>query len=96
MWGAISSALEMKNAVANGGPALASSLAPPYSLNMNLCLIIGTANRKKGQELAELVAPLGVRVRTLADFPPAEVAETGDTFAANAAIKATEHAKRLG
>ena len=64
---------------------------------MNRLLVIGTANRKKGQELAELVAPLGIEVRTLGDFPPApEVAETGDTFAANAAIKATEQARRLG
>ncbi len=46
--------------------------------------------------MAELVRPLGLEVLTLADFPPAaEVDETGDTFAANAAIKATEHAKRL-
>lgn len=61
------------------------------------CLVIGSANRKKGLEMAELVAPLGLKVLTLADFPPAaEVAETGDTFAANAALKATEHARRLG
>ena len=60
-------------------------------------LVIGTANRKKGLEMAELVRPLGVEVLTLADFPPAaEVTETGDTFAANAAIKATEQARRLG
>lgn len=60
-------------------------------------LVIGTANRKKGLEMAELVRPLGIEVLTLADFPPgAEVAETGDSFAANAAIKATEQAKRLG
>jgi XTP/dITP diphosphohydrolase len=64
---------------------------------MNRLLVIGTANRKKGLELAELVAPLGIEVRTLADFPPGpEVAETGATFAANAAIKATEQARRLG
>jgi XTP/dITP diphosphohydrolase len=61
------------------------------------CLVIGSANRKKGLEMAELVAPRGLQVLTLADFPrAAEVAETGDTFAANAALKATEHAWRLG
>jgi XTP/dITP diphosphohydrolase len=61
------------------------------------CLVIGTANRKKGLEMADLVAPLGLHVLTLADFPPVpEVAETGDTFAANAAIKATEYAWQLG
>lgn len=59
-------------------------------------LVIGTANRKKGLEMAELVAPLGLQVLSLADFPPTtEVAETGETFAANAAIKATEYARRL-
>src|SRR5215469_13482553 len=63
---------------------------PPY-------LVIGSANRKKGLEMAELVRPLGLDVLTLADFPPAAaVEETGDTFAANAAIKATQQAKRLG
>jgi XTP/dITP diphosphohydrolase len=60
-------------------------------------LVLGTANRKKGLELAELVAPLGLEVRTLPDFPQAvSVAETGDTFAANAALKAVEQATHLG
>ncbi|HJT33736.1 MAG TPA: non-canonical purine NTP pyrophosphatase [Pirellulales bacterium] len=60
-------------------------------------LVLGTANRKKGLELAELLAPLGIEVRTLADCPEAiAVAETGDTFAANAALKATLQASHLG
>ena len=59
-------------------------------------LVLGTANRKKGLELAELLAPLGLDVRTLADFPTAlSPVESGDTFAANAAIKAIEQAKHL-
>ena len=59
-------------------------------------LVLGTANRKKGLELAELVAPLGLEVRTLADFPEAiQVEETGETFAANAALKAVEQARHL-
>lgn len=59
-------------------------------------LVLGTANRKKGLELAELVEPLGLAVRTLADFPQAiSVDETGDTFGANAALKAVEQARRL-
>ncbi len=58
--------------------------------------MLGTANRKKGLELAELVEPLGLQVRTLADFPQAiSVDETGDTFAANAALKAVEQAQHL-
>ena len=60
-------------------------------------LVLGTANRKKGLELAALVEPLGLDVRTLADFPQAiSVDETGDTFAANAALKATLQARHLG
>jgi XTP/dITP diphosphohydrolase len=60
-------------------------------------LVVGTANRKKGLELSELVAPLGLELRTLADFPEAiAVDESGDTFAANAALKASEQARRLG
>jgi XTP/dITP diphosphohydrolase len=60
-------------------------------------LVIGTANRKKGLEMGELARPLGIEVLTLSDFPPgAEIDETGETFAANAAIKATEQARRLG
>ena len=60
-------------------------------------LIVGTGNRKKGLELAELFAPLGIRLATLVDFPEAiEVVENGDTFAANATLKASQQAKHLG
>jgi XTP/dITP diphosphohydrolase len=44
-----------------------------------------------------LLAPYGVRVLCVADFPDVpETIEDGDTFAANAAKKATEVARRLG
>ena len=60
-------------------------------------LVLGTANRKKGLELAELLAPAGIVFLTLADFPDAiEVIEDGDTFAANAALKAAGQARHLG
>ncbi|MGH7134777.1 MAG: non-canonical purine NTP pyrophosphatase, partial [Pirellulales bacterium] len=60
-------------------------------------LVLGTFNRKKGVELADLVARLGIEVRTLADFSGVqEVDETGDTFAANATLKATQYARHLG
>ena len=60
-------------------------------------LVIGTANRKKGIELADLVRPVGVEVRTLADFPgDFEVEENGETFAANARLKAAGYARLLG
>jgi XTP/dITP diphosphohydrolase len=59
-------------------------------------LVIGTHNRKKGAELVELLAPRGFQIRTLVDFPNAlEVVEDGDTFAANAALKATKQARHL-
>ncbi len=60
-------------------------------------LVLGTRNRKKGIELVDLLRPLGVEVRTLADYPTAiEVVEDGDTFAANAAKKAIQQARHLG
>ncbi len=59
-------------------------------------LVLGTGNRKKGLELAALFGPLGIDLRTLADFPEAiDVEETGDTFAANATLKAVEQARHL-
>jgi XTP/dITP diphosphohydrolase len=60
-------------------------------------LVVGTANRKKGEELAELFSLVGLEVKTLADFPAAmRVDETGATFAENAVLKATQQAKHLG
>ncbi len=59
-------------------------------------LVLGTHNQKKGQELAQLLAPHGFALSTLADFPnPLEVEETGETFAENAALKATQQARHL-
>jgi XTP/dITP diphosphohydrolase len=59
-------------------------------------LILGTHNRKKGQELVELLQPFGIEVITLADVAnDIEVEETGDTFAANAALKACQQAQHL-
>ena len=60
-------------------------------------LILGTGNRKKGIELAELFGPLGLSLRTLADCEdPIDVVEDGATFADNAALKATQQARHLG
>ncbi len=59
-------------------------------------LVIGTANHKKGLELADLLRPVGVETRTLADFPDDyQVVEDGDSFAANACLKAAGYARRL-
>lgn len=59
-------------------------------------IVLGTHNRKKGSELARLLAPFGLRVLTLDDVQaPLEVEENGDTFAANAALKACQQAIHL-
>jgi XTP/dITP diphosphohydrolase len=59
-------------------------------------LVIGTRNRKKGVELQELLVPLGLVVATLDEFPNAiDVVEDGDSFAANAVLKATQQARHL-
>ncbi|MDG2221207.1 MAG: RdgB/HAM1 family non-canonical purine NTP pyrophosphatase [Rubripirellula sp.] len=60
-------------------------------------LVLGTHNAKKLVELRMLLPEDRVKLTSLAEIPAAiEVEETGDTFAANAALKATEQAKHLG
>lgn len=68
-------------------------------------LVLGTRNRKKGLELAQLVAPpweanprlARLEIRTLDAHPEVpDVVEDGDTFAANARKKASEVARTLG
>ena len=60
-------------------------------------LVLGTHNQKKRIELEQLLAPLGLTLRTLADVENAiEVDETGTTFAENAALKASQQAQNLG
>lgn len=59
-------------------------------------LVLGTNNRKKGIELAELLTPYNIEVRTLADFnKKIDVIEDGQTFLDNARKKAIEQAKFL-
>ncbi|HTN74598.1 MAG TPA: RdgB/HAM1 family non-canonical purine NTP pyrophosphatase [Pirellulaceae bacterium] len=63
---------------------------------MSQILVLGTRNRKKCVELEPLLAPYGFQLLTLADLPQAiEVEETGTTFAANAALKASQQALHL-
>lgn len=60
-------------------------------------LVLGTGNVKKGIELRQLLAPHGIQVKTLADFPNRiDVVEDGDSFAANAQLKASQQAEHLG
>ena len=62
-----------------------------------MLLVLGTHNRKKGLELEKLLQPFGFELKTLADFPEAiEVVEDGDSFEANARLKATQQAQHLG
>ncbi|MSR57037.1 MAG: RdgB/HAM1 family non-canonical purine NTP pyrophosphatase [Planctomycetaceae bacterium] len=59
-------------------------------------LILGSRNRKKSREIAELLEPHGLTAQSIADFPDvAEVVEDGATFLDNAAKKAAEPARQL-
>jgi XTP/dITP diphosphohydrolase len=59
-------------------------------------VVLGTRNAKKAEELRELLVPQGIELRSLADYPEAiEVVEDGETFAANAALKASRQATQL-
>lgn len=51
-------------------------------------LLLATRNRGKVEELARILAGLDVRLRSAADVPYPEVAETGATFVENALLKA--------
>jgi XTP/dITP diphosphohydrolase len=60
-------------------------------------VVLATRNRHKVEELAALLGDLGIRIRTLADFPDApEVEEDGTTCEANAIKKACEIARVTG
>ncbi len=60
-------------------------------------LVLGTNNAKKLIELRLLLPEDRVKLTSLAEIPDAiDVEETGDTFAANAALKATVQARHLG
>ncbi|HSA85320.1 MAG TPA: XTP/dITP diphosphatase [Nitrospira sp.] len=60
-------------------------------------LLLATRNPDKVRELTALLGDLGIRIRTLIDFPDApEVEEDGMTCEANAIKKATEIARATG
>jgi XTP/dITP diphosphohydrolase len=59
-------------------------------------LVLGTRNRKKREEIVEILAGPGLEFGDLSQFPQAhEVVEDGDTFEANARKKSVETAKAL-
>ena len=60
-------------------------------------ILLATRNSDKVRELAALLGELGLRIRTLAEFPAApEVEEDGSTCEANARKKAREIASATG
>jgi XTP/dITP diphosphohydrolase len=57
-------------------------------------IVLATRNPDKGRELGALLGGIGIRIRTLKDFPTApEVEEDGTTCEANAIKKAREIAR---
>lgn len=60
-------------------------------------LVLATRNQGKVRELAELVAPLGMEVVSMAEYPHVpEVVEDGETFEDNAVKKAKAVASATG
>lgn len=60
-------------------------------------IVLGSRNQKKIGEIRELLAPYGIPVIGVDQFPDAgEVVEDGDSFAANAGKKARETALATG
>src|SRR5437868_10230394 len=60
-------------------------------------LVLGTRNRKKRQEIVEILADLGLEIGDLNQWPDLpEVVEDGATFEDNARKKASEVARHLG
>jgi XTP/dITP diphosphohydrolase len=59
-------------------------------------LVVASHNAGKVREIADLLAPFDLRVSAAAALGLAEPAEIGDSFAANAALKATAAAEATG
>ncbi len=56
---------------------------------MHRKFVLASHNQKKTLEIRDIIAPMGIELLNLADFPGAPIPEeTGDTFRANAVIKA--------
>ncbi len=59
-------------------------------------ILVATGNDGKRAEFAALLAPYGVRLRTLADFALSEPEESEPSFAGNAVLKARAAARQSG
>ena len=46
-------------------------------------IVIATKNAGKAREYQEMLAPIGIQVKTLADFAPIAINENGKTFEEN-------------
>lgn len=57
--------------------------------------MIATKNHGKAREYAEMLAPQGIQIKTLADFPSFMINENGATFEENAFIKAKTAVEKL-
>jgi XTP/dITP diphosphohydrolase len=66
-------------------------------MNAHPPLVLASRNRKKSREVAEILAPCGIEISSIADFPQVgEIVEDGATFAENAAKKAAQPAMQIG
>lgn len=66
-------------------------------LSQSPSLLLGTRNRGKVREIAEILGDVPWRIRSLEEFADLETpAETGDTYADNAIIKARFYARATG
>ncbi len=64
---------------------------------MSMELVLASNNQGKLREISQLLAPMGLTIKTAAQAGfNEEVEETGDTFEANAKLKACTVAKALG
>jgi len=64
---------------------------------MSRQIVLASRNRKKSQEVTEILAPYGFEVISVTEFPDVpDVVEDGESFAENAAKKATTVAREIG
>src|SRR5579864_7385767 len=74
-----------------------SDPSTPPPLPQSRQLVVASHNRKKIGEIADLLRPYGISVTGIGEYPDVpEVVEHGESFAANAAKKASETARRIG
>src|SRR5262245_8513845 len=60
-------------------------------------LVLATRNAKKRKEIEEILGDRGISLQDLSHYPDApDIVEDGDTFEANARVKAVQTAKAIG